>query len=382
MMIAFFVLITINGVGIAADAGKSDIKPIKKSDGKKWRIGYLEGGGYGNYPLNLKALVEAFSDLFWIERIKLPANFEETDSLSLWQWLADNVKSDYIQFVKDAHYSSAWNKEVRKETRKKVIARLTEKKDIDLILAMGTWAGQDLASNDHSVPTIVMSSSDPLRSKIIKSHDDSGFDHVNARVDPTRYERQIRIFHDIIGFERLGMVYEKDTTDGRTYAAIEDVEKAASDLGFSIVSCHAPFSDIPADKAKAAVLKCHNELASKVDAFYITTHRGVTPRRLPKLLKPLNENLIPTFSQKGTIEVRHGVLLSIARAGFKYIGRFHAETIAKIFNGTKPRDLDQIFEDPPRIAMNLKAAQIIVWDPPIEVLGSADEIYEKIEVKK
>lgn len=91
-------------------------------------------------------------------------------------------------------------------------------------------------------------------------------------------------------------------------------------------------------------MKCHEELAPKVDAVYITVHRGVSLQKMDKLLAPLMRNKIPTFSQLGTEEVKHGVLLSIARAGFKYIARFHAETIARIFNGAKPRDLEQFLK--------------------------------------
>jgi ABC-type uncharacterized transport system substrate-binding protein len=93
-------------------------------------------------------------------------------------------------------------------------------------------------------------------------------------------------------------------------------------------------------------------------------------------------NKIPTFSQRGTDEVKHGVLLSTSTAGSKYVGRFHAETIAKIFNGAKPRDLEQFFEDPPRIAINLKTAQIIGYDPTIDVLGFSDEVFEDIAEAK
>ena len=75
-------------------------------------------------------------------------------------------------------------------------------------------------------------------------------------------------------------------------------------------------------------------------------------------------------------------MLSIARAGFKYVARFHAETIARIFNGAKPRDLDQFFEDPPRIAINLKTARIIGYDPGVDILGSSDEVFESISAAK
>ena len=71
--------------------------------------------------------------------------------------------------------------------------------------------------------------------------------------------------------------------------------------------------------------------------------------------------------------------MSISKASFKYVGQFYAETLAKILNGAKPRQLDQIFEGPPKIAINLKTAEVIGYDPPVDVLGAADEIYQEIE---
>ena len=55
------------------------------------------------------------------------------------------------------------------------------------------------------------------------------------------------------------------------------------------------------------------------------------------------------------------------------------QKIAKILNGAKPRDLGQIFEVPPKIAINLKVAQRIGYKPTLDVLNSADEIYDEIE---
>jgi len=378
MLVVMLVLLMVVAGNYFADA-KGDYPTTPRTNkGKKWRIGYYEGGPYINYPLNLRALIKAFAELGWVKKTEFPTPKDETDSRELWVWITKNVKSDYLRFLPDAYWSYNWDDTLRNKTKRLALERLKNKKNVDLMLAMGTKAGQDLVNNEHSVPTIVMSSSNPLRSKIIKSINDSGFDHVNARVDPTRYERQIRIFHDIIGFRKLGIVYEMDTVDGRTYAAINDVETVAKELGFEIVACHAPFSNIAKEEAEKAVLKCITELAPKIDAFYFTVHRGMSLKNMPKLLAPLNERKIPTFSQVGTREVKHGALLSIARAGFKYIALFHAETIAKIFNGAKPRDLEQVFEDPPRIAINLKAAQTIGFDPTVEILGAADEVYEEI----
>lgn len=361
----------------AAEKGNYPVTP-KTNNGKKWRIGYLEGGPYGNYPDNLKALVAALSDLGWAKKTSFPQPSDPADTKQLWAWISKNIKSDHLEFVHDAYWSDNWDDSLRLKNKKSVLERMNQKKDLDLMIAMGTWAGQDLANNDHSVPTVVMSTSNPIASKIAKSANDSGYNHVNARVDPTRYERQVRIFYDIFRFKRLGVVLEKDTIEGRTYAAIDDIEKVAKEKGFKVITCNAPFSGVSNEESQNAVLKCHKELAAKVDAVYITVHRGVSIQKMDKLLEPFMRGKIPTFSQLGTDEVRHGVLLSIARAGFKYVARFHAETIAKILNGAKPRDLDQLFEDPPRIAINLKTAQIIGYDPGVDILGSSDEVFENI----
>ena len=110
--------------------------------------------------------------------------------------------------------------------------------------------------------------------------------------------------------------------------------------------------------------------------------RGVNLKNLPRLLRPIMKYNLPTFSQGGSDEVKHGLLLSVAQAGFRYVGRFHAETIAKVFNGAKPRDLHQVFDDPPLFALNVEVARLIGFDPPVELLVSANEIYLDIGVAK
>ncbi|MGB5158924.1 ABC transporter substrate binding protein [Desulfobacterium sp. N47] len=350
----------------------------KMNNGKKWRIAYLEAGAYENYTDNLRALVIALSDLGWAKKPVFPKSGNAISSKKLWLWISDNLKSDYLEFVPDACWSNNWDEKLREKNKKIILERFNRKKDIDLVLAMGTWAGQDLANNKHSVPAVVISTSNPVATKIAKSIYDSGYDHLNVRVDPTRYERQIRIFYDIFKFKKLGVVLEQNTIEGRSYAAIDDINRVAKERGFNVITCNAPFSDVSSDDAYNAVLKCNRELAPKVDAYYITVHRGVTLKNMDKLLAPFMQYKIPTFSQRGTEEVKCGALLSIARAGFKYVARFHAETIAKIFNGAKPRVLDQLFEDPPRIAINLKTARIIGYDPGVDILGSSDEVFEDI----
>jgi ABC-type uncharacterized transport system substrate-binding protein len=358
----------------AADHGTGPVT----NDGRKWRVGYLEGGDYINYPLNLRAIVDGLARLGWVEPLEVPKFKGADDTREMWAWLSKNAGSKTLEFAPDAYWSSGWDDEKRKKIKEEVVARLRDKGDIDLMIAMGTWAGQDLANNDHSVPTMVVSTSDPIKSKIIVSAKDSGYDHLHAKVDPDRYANQVKLFYEVVGFGRLGLVYE-DSVDGRTYAALEDVQRVADELGFKLVKCEAPFSGISVAEATEGVIKCHRELAGKVDALFLTVHRGVVCEAMPEIMEPLLERELPTWSQRGSREVRQGVLMSISRADFSEIGLFHARVMDRIFNGAKPRDLGQVFQDPKAIAINLETAQRIEYDPSFDILAAADEIFEETD---
>jgi ABC-type uncharacterized transport system substrate-binding protein len=376
-IVVFMMIFLLQIPVLAADKKEFATNP-KTNNGKKWRIGYYEGGEYIAYQQFLEEAAKGMMKLGWIETTDFPSwNGEQTKDL--WNWLSKTVRSDYIEFVANAHYTAQWDDKLRVKTAEKVIKRLNSKKDIDLIIAMGTWAGQDLANDQHSVPTIVLSASDAVGAGIVKSIENSGRDHVFSRVDPYRYERQLRTFHDVVGFKTLGIAYE-DTVSGRSIAAVEKVEKVAEEREFKIVRCFTK-DDVPDRKiAEATVKQCFHTLGNrKVDAIYATVQNGINSDSVTELVDMINSYAIPTFSQFGSKEVEWGFLLSLSQASYKYVGEFNAKVIAKVFNGAKPRQLDQLFEAPPKIAINLKTAEIIGFNPPVDVMLAADQIYHEIE---
>jgi ABC-type uncharacterized transport system substrate-binding protein len=357
------------------DKGTFSEKP-RTNNGKKWCIGYYEGGEYIDYQKIFTETVRGLMKLGWIEYAEIPEQKGE-QTRALWEWLSDNLKSDYITFVRDAHYTANWDDETRKRTVAEIMDRLNRKQDIDLFIAMGTWAGKDMANGNHATNTMVLSASDPIASGIIKSIDDSGYPHLHAQADPFRYERQVRVFHEIVQFKKLGIAYE-NSDDGKSYAAIEVVEKLAKERDFEIVRCFTQSDIADVSKAEESVVECFGQLADKVDAIYVTLQGGVNSRSIPRLVKIANEKKVPTFSQSGSEEVKNGFFVSLSQAGFKYVGEFHAATFAKVFNGARPNELDQLFQEPAKIAINLKTSEIIGFDPPIVLLGAADEIYRDI----
>lgn len=363
---------------VPSAAGTADhfsTAPAKRLEGK-WRIGYYEGGPYVTYVETLEATIRGLMNTGWIEPATLPARDGES-SAALWTWLATKARSEFLEFVPDAHYSANWEDDKRRKTSEALIERLASTKDLDLVMAMGTWAGKDLANDRHGTPTIVMATSDPLSSGIIRSVEDSGFAHVHARVDPDRYKRQLTVFHEIVRFKKLGVAYE-DSVDGRVYAAIDDVEELAKARGFEVVRCHTKSDIADTSEAERSVLKCIEQLAKTSDAIYVTNQGGVTARSVPSIVRIANEHLVPTFSQTGSQQVQQGMMVSLATAGRRFVGQFSADVIAKVFNGARPNQLNQLFEAPPKIAINLRSAELVGFNPPVVLLGAADEIFSTI----
>jgi len=347
----------------------------------RWRIAYYQGGEYNYYYDYLSAMIKGLSQLGWVEPLALP-DLPDKDTRKLWQWLSLNIKSQYLEFVADGYYSADWDRITRKKVRNRLIARLNRSKDIDMVFAMGTWAGQDLANNRHRVPTVVISTSEPLRSGIIHSLDDSGYDHLFASYDQGLQPQQIQVFHKLIGFKKLGVPYE-NTLSGRSYVGMDLLEQASLEMGFEIVPCYTQSDIADQQLADQSVIECFETLAPKVDAIFVSTQGGINARTTPKLAEIANRYSVPTFAQHGEQEVRYGFLLSlIRRSGAGPEGMFVAENIGRIINGAKPRSLKQLFEDSFSMVLNMKTAELIGLYVNADLLATADKLYWQIELPK
>ncbi len=365
-------------LSVAADSGWFDTTPTQQSV-KKQRVAYYQGGDYGDYYDYLHATTEALMALGWISPQEIPV-FAGKNSKALWHWLATHTRSDYLQFVSDAYFSADWDQAQRSRSQQAMLQRVNDAQDIDLIFAMGTWAGNDLANNLHHTPTFIMSVSDPLSSGVIRSRDDSGFEHVYASFDPQLYAQQIQLFHKLIGFKRLGVPFENSLA-GRSYAAIDLLEATAREKGFELVPCYTQSDITDQQRANASVIQCFETLAQQVDALYVTVQGGVNTATIPQLVAIANQYGIPTFSQNGEQEVRYGYLLSLSRrTGITAEGRFLAENMGRVLNGATPRRLTQVFENASSITLNMKTAQDIGLYLSADVLAAADKLYWQIEL--
>ena len=348
-----------------------------ESPGRPLRVAYIEGGPYINYQRVLVGVAQGLAELGLVKNgnVLLPEDTEST--AGVWQWLCDNAGGDAIEFVPDAYYSADWNNTIFSQKRADLVKRLNAAGDIDLVLAFGTMAGQAMAADDHKTPTVVLSVTDAVTAGIIPSPEDSGRDHVFAMIEPNRYYREVVLFHNIFRFKRLGIAYE-DTEQGRASAALSQIRRAAGELGFDLAECTDAFNFVEAPPATKNLIACHERLARDgTDAVYITVNMGMQPKAMPEILRPLLERRLPTFSQHGVDEVKHGVLLSISQVSFSGQGLFAAKVIGNILKGESPRAQKQAYEEPLSLAINLRTAMSIGWNPPLAVLAAVDEIFQR-----
>lgn len=375
----FALLIVVFGLSFgsvsASEPDRFSTAPVTH-DGAKWRIAYYEGGPYNSYEKSFIAIVNALAELGWME--PAPGLSAMASNRKRWKWLARSANSDYLEFVKDAFYSANWDETSRKELKARIIQRLNESGDIDLVMAMGTWAGRDLSNNRHSTPVVAASISDPIGSGVIESQPDPRLAHIHTRVDLHRYEHQLEMFHDIVGFKTLGMVYE-NTDSGRTYAAIDTVHNVAKKRDFDVVTCRVTTGVDDIRVYESDVIECFRKLVKSVDALYVTRHAGVNPGTVPTLARIAIDHRIPTFSQAGAEEVAMGFLMSLSTAEPAAVGRFHAAAIARIFNGARPRELEMTFDTPKKIAINLETAEKIGVDVTEALFRRASRAFDRIE---
>ncbi len=352
--------------------------PLLKNGAEKWRVGYYEGGTWPHYRINLVIIIRGLMDMGWIRPAEIP-NFQPSeDNRPLWRWLGAPGRSDYIEFVQDAYWTSGWDGSIRTRTRKNCVERLRAG-GLDLMLAMGTWAGEDLSNNRHSVPTVIASATDPVASGFVKGARYSGIDHVVAKVEPRPYARQIHLAFDIFDFNTVGVIYDAEDSDGRVLGHIDYLEEVAAKRGFKVLACHARDAYITVEKAVAMYQDCVRRLAPQIDILYLTDHHGTSSAYLFDTLEPLYERGIPAWSGRGSTLVKSGALMSIFREDYSFLSPFLAGLIARIFNGAKPGELDQRVDNKPQLVINRKVADIIGYKIPSSLEKIASAVYDTID---
>lgn len=324
---------------------------------KTHRIGYLEAGEYWIYKGEMDAIQVA---------IKTPDN---------WKNIGWNGS---VEYPADAHLSPGWD---NKEGLAQAAQELMNRKDIDLIVAAGTDAVAALLKvNNGTTPIVGIGVADPVKSNFVLTETNSGVDNFTVRIEPGRYKRMFQIFHDVVGFKKLGLIYP-NTEAGRKYTNLEDAYEVAKERGFEIIE----YTKFTSSETVPECMDGLNALVGKgMDAFFIPTllcfdwdQNDVKP-----LMNFLAEKKIPSFARDGSKMVKSGALMGFSSFDFSKRGLFIAERVVRILKGESPRSLPMVDNAVPKISLNLQVAELIGFDPSFDIIAASDEIYQEIILPK
>ncbi len=357
------------------------VKPFKKEGGQVFRIGVIQSGNYFAYNDVLISIRDGLVDLGWAEKVPLPDKPADPESPFIRDILkAWSGNSAFVEFVPEAFVDLNWTEDVEAPAAMKAL--LGDASGVDLVISLGTGAGKFVkklvVAGQVKVPVMVESVSDPIGSGIIVSATDSGSPLVSASFDPDVYDRQIRLFHRVVGFKRLGLIYT-DTDTGRAYAALDKVQQAAKDLGFQVIPNTEVLEDPPdpkdIPKAEEAYLAAVRSLGTKVDAIYLAIQAGLTSNSLARVLALAERYKIPTFIMEGPDFVKMGTMLGESNTVQIIEGLYSAKKLTRILSGVAPNTLPQVNAHMPHIALNLAEARRIGFDIPVDVVLGADDVF-------
>ncbi len=379
----------------SAEDDESYYTPFKKPDGSRFRIAIMQSGEYFSYADVLEGTLKGLMTIGWIREVPslLPgfagyAAYKDGKTVpNILAELAKNDYSDYLEFPEQAFFDLKWN-DVNAKSHEYL--RLTSPgSGVDLIIALGTQVSSILTKPaSFDIPVIVDSISDPVGSGILASLGDSGKDYLTGAVDPDQDIRQVRLFYSVIKFKTLGILYE-DSEIGRAYGAVDDILKVAKENGFSVTASTELLPDPENEDdeeawaaAEARYVTALDALCPKVDAVYLAVQAGLSEYSLPDIVKVLNRHKKPSFVMEGKNFVRDGILLGESDSNLVAKGIFNGKKIVSIFKGRKPRELPQVYEHVPHIAINLGSASTLGYDVPIDIIASADEVFSSEGAKK
>ncbi|MBN2534314.1 MAG: hypothetical protein JXB88_15610 [Spirochaetales bacterium] len=341
--------------------------------GERFKAAVVISGQYFEFADAFRSILNGLSTIGWARDMVLS---EIKTTRELVEFTNNNKFSDYIEFPEELFFDLKWGDNV--SGMKSALINSANDKKINLIISFGGIASGIFADlKTYAIPVLVDAVTDPVAAGIVPNVKDSGKDFLTCRMAPEQFRRQVRLFYDVVKFKKLGIIYGNNES-GLVYGAVADVEAVAKEKGFEIVRNTNVIEDPSPDKIDVCIkmyLAALEELCPKVDALYLGASAGITEGDVSDIVKVINKHKKPAFALEGSIRVKEGILFGISMSGQVRAGIYNAKKIVTIFHGELPRNLPQLFENVPSVAINLKTAQIIEYDIPIEIIASSDEVY-------
>ena len=357
----------------------SETAPNLKAGEPKKRLCVVSYDEYIPFSRQLYYILAGLEENGWIKEGSIPFTADEIEKKKIYidEMYAILEKTDlgpYIEFSPGACYYLAYEDEteIAEDLRKRA-----GEGDIDLIITTGTSAGVFVKDLNLKVPMIDYSATDPVASGIIDSATEgSGNPYVWAQVEPSLPLRQLKYYHSIKPFNRLGVIIYGD----ETISGVPDIKQSAEEIGFSLIKYNIDEQPRETEEEKEAYYKLVEEKVQQmaeenIDAFFLTVDLINDMEYLMPLLSYFYEKNIPVYLMDDVSVVEAGALMLISANDMENVGRFVADVIAKTLNGAEAGSLPCVYTSAPSIYVNYDVAIEIQYPLSFEFLAVCDRIF-------
>lgn len=362
-------------------AQEFDMTPHLKQDGSKYCFAYVDYDEYMPASTQFFHILAGLQEKGWIKEGSLPFTIEEIEAKrmstrEMYSALQDADLGDYVEFAKGAFHYLGYEEAQNIEQD----LRARAGKGVDLIITFGTSAGLFVKNLGLSVPMVDFSATDPVASGIIASSTEgSGNPNVWAQVEPAYALRQVKYYHSLKPFKKLGVIIYGD----EIISGLPDIKRTAEQFSFDLVVYHIDEQPRETDEEQQKYYqlvedKFRQMAGEDIDAFYLTLDLINDPARVYHIISPLYEKNIPVYLMDDPVNVKYGVLMLVSAYDFENVGRFVADAVIKILGGAEAGSLPCIYTSAPSIYFNYDVARRIGYPLHFEFLAVCDEIYTKV----
>jgi ABC-type uncharacterized transport system substrate-binding protein len=314
---------------------------------RQYRVAVVRHQDFQLFERAIEGFIQALAELGYRNRIRITENY--------------NAKSD----IRDL------------ETK---IKSLSRRSDIDLIFSIGTHSTKRLVRSVNHIPIVFTIVGDPERAGIISNWKSSGKNYTGVET-PDYYSKVVRLMYHYIPFERLGMIYLEGSPSHE--AGIIQIVALSRILGFEFVRQGFPLRNakkvpFPREVVRKNIQDCLESVCPQVDVFFVQTSNAFSRNFDLFNTAFLKYRLI---SAGDPTNIKKGLIMGIGKDAH-FFGAQCARYAVQILEGASPTLLPMDVGGKLSIEINLKAADMIGYKPPFELLSAADNLYRTLETDK
>lgn len=251
------------------------------------------------------------------------------------------------------------------------IDKLLRDSSVDIVITLGIIGSTEISRrNNLPKPVIAPWIIDTNLLGIETTQDGtSGIRNLYFLDTPATLDRDISAFKEIVGFQKLALLYMPIVTD-----LVPEIE------GYVIDVARANEIEIFLLPERESVESTLSAIPPDIEAVIVTPLLNYTNEEIAKLYDGLIERGLPSFSMIGLREVEQGALIGLTPVlDITRQARRVALAVQSILLGEDPGDLPVEFKEQEKLTINMSTARAINFYPRWSVMTDADLINDVSE---